>query len=93
MRCILIAGGLPEPELNVDLYDERGRFLGCVDMVYREARVVIEYLGMLHGEQWAADVERLARFRAAGWIVIEVTSPLLRRPEELVRRVSAALGV
>lgn len=93
VRCILIAGGLPEPELNVDLYDERGRFLGCVDMVYREARVVIEYLGMLHGEQWAADVERLARFRAAGWIVIEVTSPLLRRPEELVRRVSAALGV
>lgn len=92
VRCILLAGGLPEPELNVDLYDERGRFLGCVDMVYREARVVIEYLGMLHGEQWAADVERLARLRAAGWIVIEVTSPLLRRPEELVRRVSAALG-
>lgn len=92
VRCILLAGGLPEPELNVDIHDERGRFLGCVDMVYREARVVIEYLGMLHGAQWAADVERLARLRAAGWTVIEVTSPLLRRPEELVRRVSAALG-
>lgn len=93
VRCILVSGGLPEPELNVDLYDEAGRFLGCVDMVYRDARVVVEYLGMLHGEKWAADVERLARLRAAGWTVIEVTSPLLQRPEDLVRRVSAALGV
>ncbi|WP_431075460.1 endonuclease domain-containing protein [Microbacterium phyllosphaerae] len=93
VRCILVAGGLPEPELNVDLYDEAGRFLACVDMAYREARVIIEYLGMLHGERWAADVERLARLRAAGWVVIEVTSPLLRRRTELVRRVSEALGI
>ena len=91
VRCILVAAGLPEPELNADVFDERGRFLGCVDMVYRDQRVAVEYLGMLHGESWARDVERIAALRAAGWNVIEVTSPLLRHPEELVRRVSSAL--
>lgn len=91
VRCILVTAGLPEPELNVDLYDEHGRFLGCVDMVYRHERVIVEYLGMLHDSRWAADVERIAGLRAAGWTVIEVTSPLLKNPEELVRRVAAAL--
>ena len=91
VRCILITAGLPEPELNVDLFDDRGRFLGCVDMAYRHERVIVEYLGMLHGDRWAADVERIAGLRAAGWTVIEVTSPLLKNPEELVRRVAAAL--
>lgn len=90
-RCILISAGLPEPELNVDVFDDDGLFLGCVDMVYRNQRVIIEYLGMLHGEQWARDVERIAALRAAGWTVIEVTAPLLRDEVEFVRRVRAAL--
>lgn len=92
VRCILVAAGIPEPDLNVDIFDAYGRFLGCVDMVYRAQRVAIEYLGMLHGEQWAQDVERMAALRAAGWTVIEVTAPLLKRPEELVARVRAALS-
>ncbi|MGM7698905.1 hypothetical protein [Microbacterium sp. A84] len=79
-------------ELNIDVFDESGLFLGCVDMVYPGEKVAIEYLGMLHGESWAQDVERLAALRAAGWTVIEATGPLLKRPAELVRRVSAALG-
>ncbi len=83
--------GLPDPELNIDVFDDRGRFVGCVDLAYPQQRVAIEYLGMLHGEQWAQDVERLAALRAAGWTVIEVTSPLLKRPDELVARVRAAL--
>lgn len=36
-------------------------------------------------------LRRIARLRAAGWIVIEVTAPLLRRPEELARRVASTL--
>ncbi|BDZ40384.1 hypothetical protein [Microbacterium suwonense] len=92
VRCILLEAHLPEPELNVDVFDSGGRFLGCVDMAYPDQRVAVEYLGMLHGEQWAADVERLAALRAAGWTVVEITSPLLKRPEELVRRVADALA-
>lgn len=92
VRHLLVSHALPEPELNVDLFDDRGRFLGCVDMVYREARVIIEYHGMLHSNSWAKDVERIAALRAAGWTVIEVTSTLFANPAELVRRVSRALG-
>lgn len=90
VRCILVAAGLPEPELNVDIFAE-GVFLGCGDLVYRQRHVLVEYHGLLHGAQWAADVERASALRAAGWTVIEVTSPLLARPDELVRRVRAAL--
>ena len=91
VRCILVDAGLPEPQLNVDVYDGT-RFLGCVDMAYPDEKVAIEYFGMLHDATWAADVERIAALRAAGWTVIEVTSPLLRRPEELARRVASALN-
>ena len=91
VRCILVAAGLPEPELNIDLFDTNGRFLGCVDMAYPEHRVVIEYLGMLHDERWAQDVERLAALRAAGWTVIEVTSTLLADREKLIGRVQSSL--
>lgn len=92
VRCILIEAGLPEPELNLDIFDDNGRFLACGDLVYPHERVMVEYMGMLHGPQWARDVERLAALRAAGWTVIEVTSPLLHQPARLIARVRAALG-
>lgn len=91
LRCLLVGAGLPEPELNVDLF-EGGAFLGCVDMIYRAQKVAIEYLGRVHAGSWGADVERLARLRAAGWTVIEVTAELLADPRELLRRVRRALG-
>lgn len=92
LRCVLVAAGIPEPQLNVDVFDDRGRFLACVDMVWEAERVAAEYHGMVHGAQWARDVERVAALRAAGWTVIEVTAPLLHRPEELIRRMASALG-
>lgn len=93
VRFILVGAGLPEPELNIDIFDSRGRFLGCVDMAYRTEKVIVEYHGMLHDLQWAQDVERIAALRAAGWDVVEVTSALVNRPEELVRRLRRALRV
>lgn len=91
VRCHLVLSGLPEPELNHDVFDDRGRFLGCVDLAYPSRKVAIEYHGMLHHQRYAADVERIAALRAAGWIVIEVTSALFATPDELVARVRAAL--
>lgn len=91
VRCHLVLAGLPEPVLNHDAYDRHGAFLGCVDLAYPERRIAIEYHGILHSARYAADVERIAALRAAGWTVIEVTSELLARPERLVARVRAAL--
>lgn len=91
IRCHLLAAGLPEPRLNHDVYDASGRFLACVDLAYPDRKVAIEYQSVLHHTRYAADVERIAALRAAGWIVIEVTSELFARPDEMVARIRHAL--
>ncbi|WOF22714.1 hypothetical protein N8K70_15165 [Microbacterium betulae] len=90
-RVILVQARLPEPQLNIDLWSARGKFLGCVDMCFPEFGVVVEYQGRLHGDRHAKDVERIERLRAHGWVVIQVTSELIRRPAELAGRVRTAL--
>ena len=91
VRFHLVTVGLPEPELNIDVFDENGRFLGCVDMAYPAQKVAVEYHGFMHAQTWAHDVERVARLRAAGWIVIELTASSLDDVQALVTRVAAAL--
>ncbi|UOQ58282.1 hypothetical protein MUN78_05410 [Leucobacter allii] len=91
VRVEIVRSGLPEPELNGDVFDDAGRFLGCLDMRYPRYRVGIEYQGEQHEGRYADDVERLAALRAAGWNIVEVTRSLRRRPGELVSRVRAAL--
>jgi len=91
LRCLLVREGLPEPLLNQDIHDEDGRFLGCFDLVYPDKRVAIEYHGQQHASTYAADVERIAALRAAGWTVIEVTSELFGRRDALLARVRSAL--
>lgn len=90
-RLLLVRGGLPEPELNVDLFGRGGEFLACVDMAYRQYRVVIEYQGELHSASYAADIERIERLRAAGWVVIQVTKTLLAHSPTLLARVAREL--
>lgn len=91
VRCHLMLAGLPEPKLNHDIYDRHGTFLGCVDLAYPDRKIAIEYQSILHHDRYSTDVERLAALRAAGWIVIEVTSAALATPEIMVSRVRAAL--
>src|SRR5690606_36956318 len=45
LRLRMHFAGLPEPALNHDVYDQHGRFLGCVDLSYPERRIAIEYQG------------------------------------------------
>ncbi|GGO62933.1 hypothetical protein GCM10010910_14260 [Microbacterium nanhaiense] len=90
-RIALLRAGLPMPELNRDIRDSRGTFLGCVDMCFPDFHVIVEYQGEQHARTYAADVERIARLRAAGWNVIEVTKELLADPYRLAARVRAAL--
>jgi hypothetical protein len=79
-RCHLVTAGLPEPVLNRDYFDGYGEHLGCIDLSYPAYRVAIEYQGRGHANRYARDIERTERLRAEGWIVIQVTSALLRDP-------------
>ena len=90
-RVALVRAGLPEPELNIDVFDRRGRFLACVDMAYPRYRIAVEYQGEQHSESFAEDVERIEVLRAEGWEVIQVTKVLERRPALLAARVAQRL--
>lgn len=75
LRLAIIESGLPEPEVNVDLRDAHGRFLGRADLVYRQWRVIVEYDGDQHRTstwQFDRDVARLEGFARAGWTVVRI---------------------
>lgn len=88
-RAVLEFGGLPRPETNVELgLDEDVRVLG--DLVYRPWRVAVEYEGMHHQtdrDQYSADIDRYALFRAHGVSYVQVTTEKLDRPRTLVLQV------
>ncbi len=94
VRCLLWAAGLPEPEVNADIADDDGQFLGCGDLVLRAWRLVVEYEGRQHAfdvQQFGRDIDRYAGFRRAGWAYVQVTAETRARPRQMVGQIYAAL--
>lgn len=93
LRLLMHRAGLPEPVAQYVIRDDAG-FVARVDFAWPEKRVVVEYEGLWHRDprQFAADRRRLNRLIAAGWRVVFVTAADLHRPEELLRRIAAALA-
>ncbi|NYG35864.1 DUF559 domain-containing protein [Janibacter alkaliphilus] len=88
-RLALVRSGLPEPELNGDIHDDTGGWVARCDLVWREARVVVEHEGDQHRtdrRRWRHDIARLRQLEALGWRVVRVTADDLhgRRLQELV---------
>ena len=82
-RLAILRAGLPEPELQVDVLDEAGRFVGRVDLAYPEHRIVIEYEGDHHrtdAEQWGRDLRRYREMDRLGWAVVRWTKSDLNHP-------------
>lgn len=48
LRWLLLQAGLPRPEVQTNLHDADGRFVGRADLYYPAARLVIEYDGLNH---------------------------------------------
>lgn len=95
LRLDLVDAGLPEPAVNVDLRDARGRLIAIGDLVYAEYRILVEYDGDHHRTdraQYARDVDRLDDLAAAGWRVIRFNaSHVGRRRADRIERVREAL--
>ena len=95
LRLLLIDAGLPEPLLNQNVHDSAGRFLGRVDMIYPEWRVIVEYDGDQHRtnkRQYERDQTRLDALGRAGWTVIRVRNEgLFMRPVATTAGVRTAL--
>lgn len=93
-RLMLVNAGLPPPETQIRVADEYGQVVARLDMGYREQRVGVEYDGVQHWtdpRQRRRDIERLADLEALGWIVLRVSSDMLRTPAAVAARVRAAL--
>ena len=95
LRLAIIDSGLPEPEVNGEVYAPDGRFLGRGDLVYRRWRVIAEYDGDQHRtstRQFDKDARRLDDFAAHGWRVVRITGrSFTADPADCVARVLRAL--
>ena len=97
----LEAAEIPEPEVQVDLYDAFGH-IARVDLLFRRFRVVLEVDGLIKvTDPWCGDPEeairrqiaRENRLRRAGWTVIRTTwEELVNYPNALLSRLLAAFA-
>ena len=90
LRLDIIAFGLPEPEVNVEISDMDGRLIAIADLAWREYRVAAEYDGEHHRtdrSQYARDVDRLDDVAHEGWRVVRfnATHRGIRRTQRLGR--------
>lgn len=95
--------GIPRPEPQVSVVDDRGELLGIVDFLWEELGVFLEFDGRAKYEQHRLPGETLEGFLmrekrreeqiclATGWICIRITWADLQRPVALARRITAAL--
>ena len=96
LRLALVDAGLPEPLVNYEIVDADGRVVAHGDLVYPDARVVVEYDGDHHrteDRQYFIDVDRLWRIQSLGWTVVRVNrTHLATGAAEAVRRIRLALA-
>lgn len=98
LRLLLVRHGLPEPGINVPMFDETGRWIQDPDLSYEQEKIAIQYDGGHHASpaQRRSDIFRDENARDAGWRVVVLTqwhlTPVSRGVEPpAVTRVRAAL--
>jgi hypothetical protein len=93
LRMRLALAGLPPPEVQVSIYDDKGRFLGRPDLLYRLQGLAIEYDGGNHRDRLVDDNRRQnglisARLRMLRFTAADVFS----NPELVAMQVRHALA-
>lgn len=91
LRWIMMAAGLPEPEINPEVVLPNQRMVR-LDLAYVGLRLGVEFDGDWHALTQEADEDRRADLEAAGWTIIVARKDDLTEPNSLVRRVRTALG-
>lgn len=96
LRLCLLAGGLPEPVLQHEVFGADGWLVARLDLAYRDIRLGLEYDGDHHRDReiFRRDAVRRNRLRLCGWTVLRFTSDdVLRHPDRVVTQVQVAYEV
>jgi very-short-patch-repair endonuclease len=92
LRWLLLQAGLPHPEVQTELRDIDGRFVGRADLYYPGSRLVIEYDGTNHRERLVEDNRRQNLLINAGFRILRFTAAdLMNQPDIVATRVRHAL--
>lgn len=94
LRWHLHEAGLPEPEINADILDDRGVWLARGDLVLRRWKILIEYDGWQHerdAQQRQWDHLRREQLEAHGWRVVVITIADLQHPARVAQRIRQVL--
>lgn len=75
LRLLLTRHGLPEPGINVPMFDETGGWIQDPDLSYEREKIAIQYDGGHHANpgQRRSDIFRDENARDAGWRVVVLT--------------------
>ena len=75
LRLLLTRHGLPEPGINVPIFDETGVWIQDPDLSYEREKVAIQYDGAHHADpaQRRSDIFRDENARDGGWRVVVLT--------------------
>ena len=93
LRWLLIQAGLPRPQVQVDLHNSAGRFVGRADLYYPDARLVIEYDGGNHRDRLVEDDRRQNLILNAGYRLLRFTAvDIHQRSHVVIGQVLEALG-
>lgn len=99
LRVLMVLAGLPEPEVDIRIYDADGELRYRIDLGFEEVRLALEYDGRWHetDEQREHDEARRTTLSTHGWtFVIVHAEDLYEQPEQLLERLASelrALGI
>jgi very-short-patch-repair endonuclease len=94
LRMVIVLARLPRPEVQVPIHDDKERFLGRPDLLYRNQRLAIEYDGVNHRDRLADDNRRQNGLVGAGFRLLRFTaSDVYGTPDLVAMQVRHGLGL
>jgi uncharacterized protein DUF559 len=92
LRWLLLEARLPQPQVQPELVDGDGQFVGRVDLYYPSARLALEYDGENHRDRIVEDNRRQNLLLSAGYHLLRFSAAdIYRRPEVVVALVRGTL--
>jgi hypothetical protein len=95
LRVTIVLAGFPQPAVNVEVFDSRGRFIARVDLCYPHLKLSLEYQGDQHRTdraQWQRDLRRTRALQAEGWTELQYSQDDLDDPERFLAELRTVIA-